>query len=233
LAAWLAADRNDNATARKRYTEAIRHAERAHHPLLASYMTASLGHFAVEAGHARQGVTLLDRAAGQLDKTAPDTARAWLASLHAVAYAAIGDRTATLAALRQAEKLTSSRRGEPHWPWVFTFDRAKAARYQAAALSRLGDLRAAREAYLDAAPALTAPKPLALAQVEQADVLARAGHIAEGCALAVEALASGRAYNSERITTRVRDFRAALPAKTAAACMLDDALAVLYGRETW
>jgi hypothetical protein len=34
LAAWLAADRGDNATARRRYAEAIGHAERTHHPLL-------------------------------------------------------------------------------------------------------------------------------------------------------------------------------------------------------
>jgi hypothetical protein len=76
LAAWLAADRGDNATARRRYAEAIKHAERTHHPLLVSYMTASLGHFAVEAGDARAGLVMLQRASAQLDSRAPDTARA-------------------------------------------------------------------------------------------------------------------------------------------------------------
>ncbi|GAA3883293.1 hypothetical protein GCM10022243_54980 [Saccharothrix violaceirubra] len=232
LSAWLAVDRDDHAAARKRYTEAVAHAERAHHPLLAAYMTASLGHFAVEAGHARQGVVLLDRAANQLDKSAPDSARAWLASLHAVGHAALGDRTATLIALRVAERLTSRKGGEPRWPWVFTFDRAKAARYQASALGRLGDLRAARDAFAGADPALSAAKPRALAQVDLAQVLAGAGMVDEGCRLALAALAVGRDYGSERITGRVRDFRQALPVRTRDAASLDDALTALYEGET-
>jgi transcriptional regulator with XRE-family HTH domain len=82
LAAWLAADRGDNAVARRRYANAINHAERADHPLLVSYMTASLGHFAVESGDPRQGIALLGRAATQLDASAPPSARAWLARAH-------------------------------------------------------------------------------------------------------------------------------------------------------
>ncbi|GAA3565800.1 hypothetical protein GCM10022222_57010 [Amycolatopsis ultiminotia] len=232
LAAWIAADRGDNAAARRRYREAVAHAERAHHPLLASYMTASLGSFAVDAGHPRQGVTLLDRAAAQLDPTAPDAARAWLSSLHAVAHAALGDKTATLAALRSAERLTSRQSGEPQWPWVFTFDRAKAARYQAGALARLGDLRAASTAYSAANPALTAPKPRALAQLDHARALAAAGRAGEASRLAAAALRIGREYGSERITARARDVRAVLPARTAEAAELDDALTALYDTES-
>lgn len=231
LAAWLAADRGDNATARRRYSEAVKHAERANHPLLASYMTASLGHFAVEAGHARQGVTLLDRAASQLDKSAPSAARAWLASLHAVAHASLGDKTATLSALRAAERLTGRQRGEPQWPWVFAFDRAKVARYQAGALGRLGDLRAATTAYDAALPTLSGPKPRALAQLDQAQAMAVAGLVADACQLTTEALQVGRDYGSERIIARVRDFRAGLPAHTTLARDLDDALTALYETE--
>lgn len=231
LAAWLAVDRNDRAAARNRYAEAVAHAERAHHPLLAAYMTASLGHFAVEAGHARQGVTLLDRAANQLNKTAPTSARAWLASLHAVGHATLGNRTAALISLRAAERLTSRQRGEPHWPWVFGFDRAKAARYHATTLGRLGDLRAARDAYASADTALSAAKPRALAQVDLAQALAAAGLIGEGCQLAADAFAVGRDYGSERITNRVREFRASLPDRTVEASELDDVMAALYDGE--
>lgn len=231
LAAWLAADRGDNATARRSYAAAIDHAERTHHPLLVSYMTASLGHFAVETGDTNPGLTLLQRAAAQLDTHAPDSAHAWLASLLAVAYAATGDRPRTLTALRRADRLTHRQRGEPQWPWVFTFDTAKAATYQATALGRLGDLRGARTAYTTASPALTAAKPRALAQVEHAHVLARTGDIAAGCALAVEALATGRAYGSERITSRIRAFRTSLPVNSDAAHQLDRALAALYDRD--
>lgn len=231
LAAWLAVDRSDNATARKRYTEAISHAEQANHPLLAAYMTASLGYFAVEAGSARQGLSLLDKATGQLDKNAPDSARAWLASLHAVGHAALGDRTGTLVSLRAAEKWTSRQKGEPQWPWVFPFDRAKAARYQAGALGRLGDLRAASASYEAAVPTLIAPKARALAQLDHAQTLARAGLIAEAVELVVEALVVGRDFESERIISRVRDFRSGLPARTVEAVGLDAALAAFYEQE--
>lgn len=231
LAAWLAADRGDNAAARRRYVEAIGYATRAHHPLLVAYMTASLGHFAVETGDGNQGVTLLLRASQQLDDSAPDTARAWLASLLAVAYASTGDRKQTLAELRRAENLVARQADEPQWPWVFPFSSAKAARYRASALARLGDLRAARTAYAAASPALTAAKPRALAQVEHARVLASTGDVAGGCALAAEALVVGRTYGSERITSRVREFRSSIAVHTAEARQLDDALAALYERE--
>jgi transcriptional regulator with XRE-family HTH domain len=228
LAAWLAADRGDNATARRRYKEAIVHAQRTHHPLLISYMTASFGQFAVEASNPRAGLSMLNRASAQLDATAPDTARAWMASLFAVAHASLGDRAATTGALLEAEKLANRQRHEPQWPWVFAFDAAKVAQYQAAALSRIGDVRAARVAYAAAGPALTAAKPRALAQVEHAHVVARAGDVAGGCALAVEALSVGRAYRSERITNRVRDFRTTFPVRSAEAETLDAALVALY-----
>jgi hypothetical protein len=227
LSAWLAADRGDLGTARRRYAEAVHHAERTHHPLLISYMTASLGHFAVQSGDAQQGLRLLDRAASQLDSSAPDAARAWLASLHAVGYAGLGDVAATRAALTTAETLAARHRGEPRWPWVFVFDSAKAARYQASALGALGDARTARHAYEAAGIASLSPKPRALAQVEHAGALARAGMVGEGCALATEALATGHRYGSERVTAGVRDFRPALPS-TAEAADLDAALAALY-----
>jgi len=231
LAAWLAADRGDTSTARRRYADAITYARRTDHPLLVSYMTASLGHFAVEAGSPTAGLKMIQQASTLLDDSTPDAARAWLESLLASAHAALGDRAATNGALRRAETLTNRQRGELRWPWVFAFDLPKAARYQAGALGRLGDVRGAKTAYAAAGPALTAAKPRALAQVEHAHVLARAGDVAGGCALAVEALSVARSYGSERITNRVREFRADLPPRTAEATGLDDALSALYERD--
>ncbi|MGW1742421.1 hypothetical protein ACWCPQ_26850 [Nocardia sp. NPDC001965] len=231
LAAWLAADRGDDATARQRYAEAIRYAERTHHPLLVSYMTASLGHYAVETGDALAGLNLLRTASAQMGRDVPDSAGAWMASLLAVAHAANSDRTATLRMLHRAEHLADRQRGEPRWPWVFVFDSAKAARYQSSALARLGDHRAARNAFALAAPALAAAKPRALAQVEQAHVLARIGDIEGGCSLATEALEVGLRYRSERITRLARDYRASLPPRTREARALDNALAALYRQD--
>lgn len=231
LAAWLAADQGDHVTARRRYGEAVLYAEKTYHPLLAAYMTASFGHFAIETGHARQGVTLLDRAGVQLDNTAPDTVRAWLASLHAVGHATLGDPMATRGALRAAEKLTSRARGEPQWPWIFAFDRAKATRYQAGALARLGDLSGATIAYNAAQPTITGVKPRALDQLDHAHALVAAGQYGEGCRLALDALQVGREYGSQRIIARVRDLHAHLPARTVEARAMDDALMALYDTE--
>ena len=49
--------------------------------------------------------------------------------------------------------------------------------------------------------------------------------------MATEALAVGRTYGSERITSRVREFRSSIAVHTAEARQLDDALATLYERE--
>jgi hypothetical protein len=231
LAAWLAADRGDDATARQRYSDAIDYAERTHHPLLVAYMTASLGHYAVETGDGRAGLSLLHTASAQLGQDAPDSAGAWMSSLLAIAYAATGDRKGTLVALERAERLANRQRGEPQWPWVFVFDGAKAARYQASALGRLGDHRAARAAFAAAGPALGADKARALARVEYAHVLARSGDIEAGCTLAAEALRVGLELRSERITRAARSFRASLPTRTVEARPLDDALTTLYRRD--
>ena len=137
-------------------------------------------------------MALLDRAADQLDSSAPDAAHAWLSSLRAVTHVALGNADAARAALQTAEKLAERHRGEPRWPWVFAFDATKAARYQASVLGKLGDFRAACSAYDAAGITTLAPKPRALAQVEHAGVLARAGMVGESCALAAEALRVGR-----------------------------------------
>ncbi|MBO0852155.1 MAG: hypothetical protein J2P18_00115 [Nocardia sp.] len=232
LAAWLAADRGDDATARRRYSDAIDYAERTHHPLLVAYMTASLGHYAVETGDGRAGLALLQTASSQLGLDVPDSAGAWMSSLLAVAYAATGDRKSALVALARAERLAARQRGEPQWPWVFVFDGPKAARYQASALGRLGDHRAARSAFSVAGPALGADKARALAQVEHAHILARSGDIEAGCTLAADALRVGLTMRSERITRGARLFRAGLPTQTIEARPLDDALATLYRQDS-
>ncbi|HEX5116058.1 MAG TPA: helix-turn-helix domain-containing protein [Pseudonocardiaceae bacterium] len=228
LAAWLAVDRGDTATARRRYADAIRCAERAHHPLLVSYMTASLGHFAVETGNPGAGLKIIRRASNLLDQTTPNAARAWIESLCATAHAALGDPEQAIGSLRLAEALVEREGPELCWPWVFKFDGAKVARYQASAFGRMGNVRSATAAYQAAAPALTTPKPRALAQIEHAHVLARSGDLTGGCDLAMAALDTARAYGSERIATRVREFRTSLPVHTVEAAKLDDALSALY-----
>lgn len=233
FSAWLAADRGDTATARARYQESIRFAESARNPLLVSYMIGSLGHFAVEIGDPHQGVQLLDKAARQLANGSPAAARAWLASLRAVAFGALRDRPGMTEALNTAERLADRHLGEAQWPWVFAFTSAKVARYRSIALAKFGDLSAARGVYAAAIPSMTAPKPQALAKIEYALLLAGTGHENEAAKLGLEALRVGKQYSSERIVSNVRTLRSKLPEQTREAGDLDQLLITLYDGDPW
>ena len=233
LAAWLAADRHDTGTARRRYRTAIEHAERADHDLLTAYMRGSLGQFAVETGDINQGLRLLARTADELPQRAPDAARAWLASLRAQGLADQGNADQSRRALRHAEELAGRDRAEVAWPWLFPFGIAKTARHQADTFARLGDARAARDAYESAGVTLAAPKPRAMAQLAQARVRAGAGRVDEGCRFAAAALRVGHAYGSERILAGVRNFRATLPSRSVETAELDTAITELYEGDSW
>lgn len=226
LAAWVARERDDSGTVRRHFAEAMRHSERAQSPALTALLNLGRGTFAVESGDPRRGSLLIQQAQGQLEGTgAPDVAHAHLAACNAVALAEMGDRPAALAEMRRSDSLAATGRGEPQWPWIFAFDGAKSARYQATTLAKLDDLRAAQAAFAYAAPNAMAPSPRAMAQVDQARALAHAGRVDEACALAMEALIVGQRYGFERIVKRVRALRAELPPVTREAAALDEALA--------
>lgn len=223
MTGWLASDRGDQATARLRYGEAVERAQQAHHPLLAAYMVASLGQFETEAGNPRIGLKHIAQAESLLDRSAPDSARAWLSSLRAVTLAQLADHKGTHAALKLADTLTSRQRGEPVWPWVFQFDAAKFASSEAVALGRLGELSAAIAAF-EAAPNTAGPKPRALAQMDHAQVLANAGRLDEACVAALAALRAGHSLGSVRVVNRVRSFHRNLSVDGSEMTKLNDAL---------
>lgn len=226
--AWLAFDQASHAEARARYLSAITHAEQAEHELLGAYMRASLGAFATEAGDPRSGLALLEQSRSQIGASVPAPAHAWLSANLAVTHATLGEDKAARIELRRSHRLAAKPADGAEWPWIFTFDDAKAARYAATTLGLLGDVTGARQSYADAAPALTASKARALAQVDHATALADAGHVAEACDLAGEALTVATGLKSERIVSRVRTFRGGLPPRTHDARTLDVSLADLY-----
>jgi hypothetical protein len=209
LAAYVARDREDIGSARRHYTMAIYAAERAQHPLLMACTMLARGTFAIESGEPGKALDLFQRSRRQIEgRAAPEAAHALLASFHAAAHAGMGNQHRSLAETRKAESLIGRDRVEPMWPWVFTFNASKAARHEASTLATLNDLAGARKAFAAAACAL-APKALAEAQADHAGVLARAGHLDEARALAMEAFSTARQYGSERIVRKVR----ALPVK--------------------
>jgi hypothetical protein len=209
LAAWLHADLAEPAQARGFYKMSITAAQRARHPLLAIYMQGSYGQYATTAGDAIQGLRLIRDASARLPRRAPNTARAWLASLEAVALGYLGDRSA-LKTLGDAERYADTAGGEPVWPWVFQFDSSKIASYRAITASRLGLPSLASQAFDIASTSARSPKQAAVVAVEQARALVAGGQLEQACALAVAAYDVGGTYDSERVRHAVRAFRSNL-----------------------
>jgi transcriptional regulator with XRE-family HTH domain len=229
LAAWLHADLVEPGKARQFYKMSMNAAQQAQHPLLAIYMQGSFGQYATLAGDPVHGLRLLRDAAGRLPRSAPVTARAWLAALEAVALGYLGDRGA-LKVLDDAQRYADADTGaDPIWPWVFPFDSSRVTSYRAVAASRLGLVKVAMDAF-GQAEAARSPKQAALVAVEQARVLASGGHLDQASDLAVTAYDVGCSYESERVQQAVREFRASLTGRNAQriTAELDDRLHIAY-----
>lgn len=224
---WLYADLDDRARAREYYRLAVHHARRAGDPLVGPYMTASLGQFAAEAGEPQQGLALFRSARAQLPSPTPTIALAWLGALEAVALAQTGDRTA-LAVLDHAEHAAAAETDtEPRWPWVFAFDARKLAAFRAVVAARLGMVRIADTALIDARDVPQSPKAHASALVDQATAHARTGDQDRAVALGCAAFDIARRHDSERVLRRVMALRTQLrPGRAVTA--LDERLSARY-----
>ena len=228
LAAWLHADLVEPGRARQFYKMSMNAAQQAQHPLLAIYMQGSFGQYATLAGDPIHGLRLLRDAAGRLPRSAPTTARAWLAALEAGALGYLGDRAA-LRVLDDAQRYADAGTGDPVWPWVFAFDFSRVASYRAITASRLGLVKIAMDAF-GQAEAARSPKHAALVAVEHARVLATGGDLDQACDLAVTAYDVGCSYESERVQQAVREFRTSLTGRNAQriTAELDDRLHSVY-----
>src|SRR6266487_6042753 len=234
LAAWLHADLAEPAKARQFYKMSIATAYEARHALLAIYMQGSFGQYATTIGDPVHGLRLLRDASARLPRSAPSTARAWLACLEAVALGYLGDQAA-LGVLGDAERYAdTSISNEPVWPWVFQFDSSKIASYRAIAASRLGLPKIATEAFRQAETSARSPKQAAIVTTEQARALATSGQLEQACALALAAYDIGYGYDSERVRQAVRDFRASLGSRAPhrVTAELDERLHSAYATRT-
>ena len=225
---WLAWDTNDASTARSAYADSVRWAKAADDKLLHSYMAASFGHFAIEAGDIAVGGRLIDKATSTVNRKTSARGRAWMTSLRAISEARnSGGVAACHRSLDLAEKL-AGQSSEQVWPFVFTFDETKAARWRSLALRHLGDHAAACSVFAAVENAPWAPKQRAVGFAQQAESLALLGKVEESVRYAAEALALGTRYQSERVISAVRLVRTVLPAEADCIGHLDDALEGLY-----
>jgi tetratricopeptide (TPR) repeat protein len=183
-------------------------------------MLGSLAAFEIDNGDPVTGLRLAGQARQQLGDPLHPTPRAWLAALHALGHAAGRDGEAADAALDRAEAAIVDAPGaqdEPPWPWLFPFDHAKLAGYRALAYVRLGRPEQALAAFAQSLGAVRpAPKQRAVIMLEvataarqQATASRDAARADEAFGLAVEALAAGQRYGSERVIERSREFRRA------------------------
>lgn len=217
FAAWLHADMLDIGTARAYYRLAIEKARVAGNRLLTGYMIGSFAQFEIECGIPTLGLTLINRAHESIGSNAHSTANAWLASIEALGHAA-GSRNqdAAIRSILRAEKaIVNASDGPPPWPWVYSFDHAKLARYRALIAVRLQRPNEALHAFSESlVSAQSAPKQRAMTMIEVATAARQAGEsdhdnrqVDEAFRLASEALEIGNVYLSERVIERVRAFR--------------------------
>lgn len=233
LTAWLYVDLDDRANARRHYQLAVAQAYDSGHPLLPTYMIASLGHFAVTCGDAIQGLQLVGQARASLPRSAPIIASVWLDSIEAIALAELRDQRA-LSLLDVAERrLSRAVDDEPVWPWLLRFDEAKLAGYRATAQVKLHRWRAATESFRVATPTAQSPKQRAMLRVEQARAFVAQDQAEHACTLAVDAFDVGHAYGSERVMRAVAAFRADLRHRGGTAVAeLDDRLNAVYRHDS-
>jgi transcriptional regulator with XRE-family HTH domain len=231
LAAWLYADLEERASARRHYQLAVRAAHQTGHPLLPAYMQASLGQFASWCGDAHQGLALIAQARSWL-KAPPPLAVLWLDTLEAVALAECGDQRALTLLDRAEDRVDAVQQEEPVWPWIFHFDAPKLAGYRLLAAAKLGRTHSADLAYRCWSQANPSPKQRALMNVERARILATAGDLPQACAVAVAAFDAGRRTGSERVIQAVARFRAGLGSRAGSVTReLDDRLQATYEEE--
>ena len=217
FAAWLHADMLDIGTARTYYRLAIDRARLAKQDLLAGYMLGSLAAFEIEGDDPGLGLALIAEARRQIGSAPHPTPQAWLDSIEALSFAAIGKGTDADRALIRARKVIE-RGSEPSrvpWPRVFSFDLAKLAGYEALVAVRLNRPAEALASFADSLSAVQpAPKQRATIMLEVATAARQDGmrrrdseRIGESFQLATEALGIGIAYSSARVIQRARRFR--------------------------
>ncbi len=217
LAGWLYWDTDDLGSARRHYRLAVDYAQSAEEALLTVYMLGSLASFVVYEGETGEGLALIRHATKTPMGQYPATAQAWLASMEAVAYASADEEVATWRALDRAEAAAEriAREDPLPWPWVFPFDARKIATHRLTCAVRLRRPDLAYAAADDLSMVTTGGhrKQGALVLLDLACAHLQTGEVDQSLRVATAAVEFAVHTRSERVLSRVRQFRRQVPVR--------------------
>ena len=157
LAGWAASDIGDSATARNFYDTAVKAAEEAGDPAIASCALAYRSYIpSTKGANGRARVLLAEALENISEKTSPATV-AWIAARHAEESAHLGDEAQALASWGRAEDAFSISDPDEDRVWTRFLDQNRFDSYRIATYSKIGKLDEAQETAAAVLARLTQP----------------------------------------------------------------------------
>ncbi|MGH8901633.1 MAG: helix-turn-helix domain-containing protein, partial [Egibacteraceae bacterium] len=215
LAAWLAFDLNNDRMMKEYYRQSVAAVDEAGDRALGAYVVGFRAAAAMGLADLRASLRHLGEANGRAAHSATATMQAWLAGLHAQAWAMTSDASSCRCALRRADTAMGRARPDEDPAWMYAFDRARLAGQRGAcflALRRPHDARAAlREALASLGP--TCSRHRANLLVDLACTHLQTRDLAEACRLLhvaheifVEAGSAAGLRRIERLCAKLRPW---------------------------
>lgn len=143
LAGWMAADGGANGMGQRYYVEAARLADEAGDPLMRATVLRSMAIQAIELGHPRAGLDLVEGAMAGIRGGCPIRTRAWVTGAHAEALAATAAAWEARQVIRQAERDLEHVDSLPESEWTGNYRRESLNHQTGTLLASIGDLAAA------------------------------------------------------------------------------------------
>jgi transcriptional regulator with XRE-family HTH domain len=208
LAAWLAFDLGDQATAQAYLRQGLAAAHEAGDEPLGAYL---LGHRAVLAAgdDVHEALAFAAAAQARARRSATDTTHAWLAAVNAELQGLAGDATGCLRSLDAAEAALDRASLTDDPAWIYYFGRTELDTYKGACYEQLGRPAAALATWQSVLASLDASlvRDRSFYLTHLAATYMQEAELEQACRLAAEALAVAVSTRSRRGLERVRGLR--------------------------
>ena len=226
-------DLHQPAKAQGYYDAAMLAASEAGDPALAAWLLANISYLHVYRGVEPAALAAAQGAAAFARRCTITTQHAWLASLEAELHATLGDRCATEAALRRADRAMRLASTEARRPGIDFFSPAKLAAYKGSCFMLLGQPARAREHCQEALALLSpAAHTRAFVELDLATTFAQQNEVERACEVARGTLTRlDPDERTPRLVRRVQDFRRSLDRDPAPRIVrdLDEEFQVAFG----